>query len=1106
MRTGPGVPRSLVTAGLLSGTAALVYQVLWTRELALLVGHTVAAVSTVLATFMAGLALGSALAARCVGRLDAGALARVYAMLELGIAASALALPLLVRAGLPPLAALYGSGGAPPLALESARLGLSAALLLVPTMLMGMTLPLLAALAGAGPEGAGRVAGTLYAANTLGAVAGSLACAFLLLPRLGIARSTLLAAVLNLGAAAIVSSKGAPPRGPGRPAPPTPAAAPPTAALPRGSLVLAVLALSGLGALADEVAWTRALVLLIGPTAYAFAFILATVIAGIALGSAAATAMLPRWQRPATTLAIVEAGAGAASLAVVAVIARLPPTVGELVQANADRTDRLMALEFAGVLALLAPPCVLFGAAFPLAVQLLASDGGGVGRATARAYAWNTVGAVLGAILAGFVVLPRFGMRATLLAAAGAHALAGAMVLARRSARSRWAAAALAAAFGLAALSVPRWDPELLSGGVYKYAVYAAPGRLEEELRAGELAFYREGSEVTVSVKRVGGMLSLAVDGKVDATSGSDMLTQRLLAHLPLLLHPGPAEACVIGLGSGVTAGSVLAHPVRRLEAIEISPDVVEAARLFRPFNRGVLDDPRLVLRVADGRNHLLLTDRRYDVIISEPSNPWMAGVSSLFTRDFFVLARSRLAPGGVFCQWAHIYNMHLDDLRTVVAGFTDAFPAAALFIVNEGDVLLVGSGSALPTVEMGALARRMAEPAVRDDLAQVEVRTPGGLATLYALGGPALARFVETAPRHTDDRPRLEFSAPRHLHADTARENRRRIQDAARGAAPPPGLALLAAVAASPSAGARLERARMLERAGSHGWAMDLYREALEGLNGASEGFTPERAGGLGGAERSPAQRASEGFTPERAYEGLVRVALKSGRADEAEEFLRRQAAGPAPVAARIALGLLEHNRDRPAEALAALAAAAEADPHSLRALLLGAEVQEATGNVDAAEALAQRALEISPRDAEAEAMLATASLARGRTDEALRRAEAILARSPSAPRALEVAAIARAQKGDRAGARRAFEALIDVEPDGWAHLNNFGVFEMEGGDPRAAARLFHQAVSLNPASVEGYRGLREAGRAIGDRGLVRRADSALRRLGASVQNPENP
>jgi spermidine synthase len=1054
----------LVAACLLSGAAALVYQVLWTRQLTLLLGHTVAAVSTVLATFMGGLALGSALAARVLPRTAPSARPGAYALLEFGIAGCALAFPFLLRTGLPPLV-------------------LGVLLPLAPTVLMGATLPLLTALAGTRIETAGRVAGTLYAANTLGAVAGSLACVFLLLPRLGVWRSTLLAAALNLAAAALVwrwRPAAVPTAMPDPAAPPSrkrgKAAArdsrPGEDETRRAPAVLTVLALSGLGALADEVAWSRALVLLIGPTAYAFAFILAAVVTGIALGSAAAAAAIPRWRRPSIVLALVEAAAAAASLAVVVVIGRLPATVGEIVRANADRIDRLMAVEFAGVLALLGLPCVFFGAAFPLAVQLLARTAGGAGPAAARVYAWNTVGAVLGAVLAGFVVLPRFGIRTTLLAAAGAHAVAGALALGGRT-----PAAALLAAFALAAAKLPPWDRDLLSGGVYKYAVYAEPGRVEEELRAGELAYYREGAEVTVSVKRVGGTLSLAVDGKVDATSGGDMLTQRLLAHLPLLLHPSPREACVIGLGSGVTAGSALAHSLQRLDAIEISPEVVEAARLFGRFNRGALDDPRLGLRVADGRNHLLLTDRRYDVIISEPSNPWMAGVSSLFTRDFFVLARSRLAPGGVFCQWAHIYNMHPRDLRTVVAGFTDAFPASALFLVNEGDVLLIGGHPELPAVEVGTLARRMAEPPVREDLAEVEVRSAAGLAMLYALGGDALVRFAGDAPRHTDDRPRLEFSAPRHLHADTARENRALILDAARGAAPPPALAAFAGLGLTPPPGAKLERARMLERAGSPGWAMDLYREALEQTQ-----------------------------LDVLAYEGLVRVAVKTGRTGEAEEFLRQQAAGAASVPALIALGLLHHNLDHPAQALEALASAAAADPRSVRALLLGAEVQEASGNVDAAEALAQAAVSIAPNDAEAHGFLASASLARGRLDEAIARAEAILARSPRAARALEAAAIARAQKGDRPGARRAFESLVELEPDGWAHLNNFALFEMEGGDPRAAARLFHQAVSLNPGNADGYRGLGAAARALGDPGLARRADAALERLRAGVQKPENP
>jgi spermidine synthase len=1051
---------ALASAALLSGIAALVYQVLWTRQLGLVLGNTVGAASAVLAAFMGGLALGSAVAARVVDRLAWRTLPRLYAGLELGIALFALGLPWLLSVPLPPRVGV--------------RFTAAAALLLAPTALMGATLPALAALWRPDPAHVGRAAGLLYTANTLGAVGGSLATAFFLLPELGVLRSTVAAALLNLAAGAVIlaAARGraapeAPPRGSAaetkrrqkKQAPPTPERLTAAAAL-------AVVALSGLGALMDEVAWTRALTLLIGPTAYAFAFIVSSVIAGLALGSAAAALVADRLRRPALMLGLVELAAAGVSLVVVEAIGRLPVAVAGLVRENADRMPRLMALEFAGVFGLLVLPCALFGAAFPLAVRL--AGGAGPGDALGRAYASNTAGAIAGALLAGFVALPRIGLETTLIAAALAHALAGAVAITLSRPTPVRVAAGLAA-LALAAASgrlVGGWDRALLSGGAYKYAAYAPRDRLEEELRAGDLVYYREGAAATVSVKRLGGTLSLAVDGKVDATSAGDMLTQRLLAHLPLLLHPRPREVCVIGLGSAVTAGSALAHEGTRVDAVEISPEVVEAARLFRHVNRDALSDPRLRVVVADGRNHLLLTDRRYDVIISEPSNPWMAGVSALFTRDFFLLARERLAEGGLFCQWAHIYNMAPADLRTVIAGFTDAFPGAALFLVNEGDVLLLGGRGDLPRPDEAALRARMGAPAVREDLAGVEVRSPSGLATLFALGPPELARWAGPAERHTDDRPVLEFRAPRSLHAETSRVNWEQIERAA-GSAPRPEP--YRTLTASPSAATMLERGRMLEKADGHRLALAAFRRAAA--------LDP---GGLA------------------ALEGIVRTALRTGQAAAAETELTALARA-SPVNARVALALLYHNLDRPAEALAALAQAAALDPRHRRALLLGAEVQAAAGNLEAAGGLAQAALALAPDDADARALLAQARLSAGSLEDALALAEAAAARDPRCARALEVIAIARARQGDRAAARTAFETLLAAAPDGWSHLNNFAVFELEGRDFRAAARLFEQAVALNPGNVQGYRGLREAARALGDTRLLARAEVMLARLGES-------
>jgi spermidine synthase len=1048
-----GPARALLLAALLSGTAALVYEVLWARQLALVLGNTVSAVSAVLGAFMGGLGLGSLAASLLVDRLRPRRLARVYAGLEGAVAVTG------------PLLATLAWRLAP--AEPRPRLITCAALVLVPAFLMGVTLPALAALRAPAADRLAGAAGALHAANTAGAMLGSLGSVLVLLPALGVRGALLAAAALNVLAGALVLGFAAPAaRAPAdampRPAPPRRATA--REAAPERApavLVLAVLALSGLAALADEVAWTRVLVLLIGPTPYAFAFILTAVIAGLALGSAVAARLADRLRRPLLVLGLVQATAAAAALAVVRAVGTLPLTVAALVRHNADRMGRLMGLEFAGVTALLLLPALCFGASFPLGLRALRGSGP-PGRVVGAAAAANTAGALAGALLGGLVALPALGMRGTLLAAAGVSAVAAAVAAlgARPSApRVRLTLAAAALLMGAASPWLAgQWDPELLAGGAYKYAAYAAPERLETELRAGELVFYREGRAATISVKRLGGRLSLAVDGKVDATTSTDMLTQRLLAHLPLLLHGSARSVCIIGLGSGVTAGSALAHPVRGVEAVEISPEVVEAARLFRHVNRDCAADARLRVVTADGRNHLLLSPQRYDVIVSEPSNPWMAGVGPLFTREFFALARSRLAPGGVMCQWAHVYNMRTEDLRTIVAGFTDVFPSAALFLVNEGDVLLLGAADALPAPDVPTLRRRMEPAAVREDLGAVGVRSAYGLASLFTLGSPALARWAQPAPRHTDDRPRLELSAPRSIHADTSRANRQALAEAARGAALPEPFASLLA---DPQAPALMERAQMLERAGSPGWAREVYQAA---------------------AAREPGRLA--------ALEGLVRTSLVLGRAPEAEAQLRALArdagSGAEP---RIALALLLQNLDRPAEALQVLQEAVALAPRMPRPLLIGAEIQRGGGNLEAAEGLAAQALAMAPADADAQALAAALRFDRGALEEALERAEAVLRRDPGQLRALEIVAVSRARRGDRARARQAFEDLLRLEPDGWAHLNNYGLFELEGGDPRAAARWFEQAVDVNPANAQGWEGLSQAARALGDGALLARA-----------------
>jgi spermidine synthase len=1026
------VPRSgrlvsLALSLLFSGAAALVYQVVWVRQLTTVLGTTLEAVSTVLGVFMLGLGVGGALAARFIDRLPSSTLPRIYAALEIGIAAFALLFPSIV----PAFAPFFRFA--------------PAILLALPTTLMGATIPTAVALldrARHDSGGAGRSAGILYAFNTAGAVAGSLATGLVLLPWAGIRITTIGAVSLNALAAAVVllGTRGEKEPG-GRNAR--------SARYSTASrIALAVAALSGFAALVNEVAWTRSLVLLIGPTTYGFSFVVSSVILGLALGSAAGARF--RRKEGARSLAWAQLGAALSSLALLQILGRLSLPVGHLVHQHADDMIALLGIELAAVAALLLPASFFFGATFPLAVGIISREGAGPAEATGATLAWNTAGALSGSLAAGFLLIPHLGAEGALYAAFGIHLFAAGVVYSPKPLVPALAALVLTAAVPFV---LPRWDRELLTGGLYKYASYMEPGEFLDFLRQGELLFYREDEVATVTVRKVASRVSLAIDGKVDATSSADMMTQRLLAHVPLLLHPAPKDVLVIGLGSGVTAGSALTHPIESLVAVEISEGVAQASSFFDELSHRPSTDPRFHLVVGDGRNHLLLSGRRYDVIISEPSNPWMAGVSGLFTREFFALARDRLAPGGLFCQWAHIYNMSEADLSTIAGSFTDAFDSAALFLLSESDILLLGAKESLPLVPPEELEERMGRDGVKEDLLEVGVRGSYGIRSLFAASTPPLSEWAREAERHTDDRPLLEFRAARTLHKDTSRENRRAIESIGIGET-----VLDAAIDPSPED--LLARGEALERAESFEWAFEIYLEAVEK------------------EPRLPA-----------ALESLVRCAIRAGRAHEAERMLRT-------MTERVSLGRLYRHLARFDEALEAVSDALEVDPGRREALILGAEVSGDRGDTAAMARFAELMLARDPLDAESAALLAEVRLREGDLERASRESASILARHPDEARALQVHAVAHAELGNRNLARESFEKLLEIEPEDWIQLGNLGKLELAAGNSERAAELFERAVDLNSRNLQGYRGLEEAAGKIGDATRLERAQSMVRFL----------
>jgi spermidine synthase len=1022
---------------LLSGAAALLYEVLWLRLLTLSMGHTAAATGIVLAAFMGGLAAGAWASGRVADTLAPARALRVYAAFEALIAGCALAMPSALALVQPLLAGAYADG-------DGARvfhlaLGAAALVLLgLPAAAMGATYPVAVRWwAGRGDAASG--AARLYAANTIGATAGAALAGFVLLPQLGMRSTTLVGVALNIVAALgalWLAGRTAPPYATRRPeAPPYDARGPAGHDLAQFSPVGRALAArhnrsvaalaagaSGLVALASQVMWTRVLALVLGPTTYAFSAMLVAFISGMAIGSTLAIRIARRSRAPAAWLGGSMVAGAAASLLATLAVDRLPLLIAP-VAARPDATfESMFGLQLGLVAVLLLPMTIAFGAAFPFALALASPDTERASRAVAVVYAVNTAGAIAGALGGSLALLPALGIQWSIRLAAVVAAVAGGLV---------WRRVALPALVVAMAVAVPGWNEERLANGGYRFSSALAAGDIASGLEAGRLVYYREGAAGTVSVRELPGVRALAIDGKVDASNGGDMLTQKLLAHLPLLLHPAPRTVCIIGLGSGVTAGAALRHPIARADIVEISAEVVEASRLFARENGDALADPRSRLVPGDGRSHLLMSGERYDVIISEPSNPWMAGVAALFTREFFAAARARLAPGGILTQWAHTYSIADEDLRSIVATFLDVFPDGSAWLVGEADLLLVGSTAPLGALDEG-IAPAWRVPGVADDLALVAVRDPFSLLTLFVARGDDLARYAAGARVQDDDRMALEFSAPRALYGTYQQDNVQRLQALREASAPPP--AVTAVRAAAPPAAWR-DRARMQLEADAPALAYEDFRAALA--------MDPRDGGAL---------------------TGLVQAAARSGRLGGAEALLRDVTMTGAHPAALVQLSVVLSMQGRLDDATNVARSAVLAAPGDAEALEQLASMYAERGDADALTRLASVVDQLAPARGLVLYTRARLAFVRQEYEQAARLAGELAALEPDNAVALSLAGSARAALGDHDGARQAFEGSLQRSPRDPVVLTNLGTIQLRLGNLQAAREHFEDALFLAP------------------------------------------
>jgi spermidine synthase len=777
-----------LTCFFVSGASGLMYEVAWNRMLGLVFGNTVFATSTVLTAFMAGLTLGSYLSGRYADRI--GRTLRAYAVLEIGIGVYCFLIPFLIELTQGIYLPLQRSFQLSFYFFSLIRFILSFFLLLIPAALMGATTPIFSRFYVERGERFGYGVGQIYAVNTFGAFVGVMLSGFLMIEYLGVRNTINVAVAGNIAVAIVclildrnispdeVPKEAADKKLPGRI---------PDLSNAQKRIFTALLigfSISGFAAMVYEVAWTRTLAMIIGSSVYAFSLMLASFLIGIALGSFLFSIIAKRKPVNLLWFTIAELMIGFAALLMLPVFGKMPSIFVSVFEIYGQNYIAMEISKFLMCLLVMIVPTILLGSLFPMVTQICTRDYTELGHRVGTIYSVNTLGNIGGSFMAGFVLIPQIGIQNSIILGASFNILVGCILLLmdqklqlKRRIIITFTGAALGA---FTIILIPSWDKMVIGSGVSVYAPrYAEVQRDEERSKAmagfdEELLYYKEGLEATVAVRKRPntGTVVITVNGKVDASNSGDMYTQLMVSHIPLILSQDPKKALVIGLASGVSLGAAARHPLEQIDCAEIEHAMVEASKFFRKENRNVLEDPRVNLVLTDGRNYLAVNkDKRYDVIVSEPSNLWLAGTVNLFSREFYQLCRDRLTDDGIICQWAHIYHMSPEDLKIIVNTFKTVFPHSTIWYTVLGDIFMIGTKEKL-VIDYLHLAERYNIPAIREDMHLLDIREPLALLSCYLLDEKGMERFAAGAPINTDDRPILGFSAPRSLYQDTSISN----------------------------------------------------------------------------------------------------------------------------------------------------------------------------------------------------------------------------------------------------------------------------------------------------------------------------------------------
>lgn len=733
----------VVTCFVLSGFAALLYQTAWMRQFSLVFGTSELAVAAVLSAYMGGLSLGAIVAARYVNRVTRPVL--FYGVLEAGIAIFALAVPLLLQLA---SIAYVGVLGEQPEPVDASGLGQSFFYLLVafivlviPTAFMGATLPLLTKYVVQSKEQIGTRVGLLYATNTLGAIGGTLVAGFVLLPLLGLNGTVWIGVAINLLvfflAAAIARQIGdhAELAKAEQAAMQQPEEEGDEEAAPKSRLwILPLMLFSGANSFVYEVLWTRLLGHILGGSITAFATMLAGFLSGIAIGSAIASRFANSREQATQWFILVQCGIAVTSILIYQM---LPLVIPETAGLNGNVPLAIMVL---------LPATIFIGATFPLAVRILARDKADAAPASARVYSWNTVGAILGATAAAFFLIPLLKYEGSIKFAVvlnAALAFLAALCLSRQ--RRVQIVFSLVFTLGLLIWYQPKMPEDILRSS----PVFAQPG--------GEIRFYEVGRSATVLVIEENGYLNLRTNGLPEAstsTKGSPpyIHNQRMLSTVPVLARPDTENMLIVGLGAGVALEGVPAS-VKQVDVIELEPEVVKA-NLFYGDERAIdpLKDPRFNITINDARSALTLTDKKYDAIVSQPSHPWTAGASHLYTKEFMELAKEHLSEDGVYLQWMNTQFVDEFLLKSLCATMLDVYPYVRVYQWNPEVMFFLGSDEPLDVERQIALTGR---PMRDDPLGYLEkgVGSVEDLIAALAMDQANVEAFAEGGRVISDDR-----------------------------------------------------------------------------------------------------------------------------------------------------------------------------------------------------------------------------------------------------------------------------------------------------------------------------------------------------------------